>query len=143
MWASLLTPRAHTRRQDELANAAAAAEAERINTNRRRQRIQQLCESTDASSAGLMTQILKTSADQLEIQRRTNTVLQDLTTSLAALTQNQTELHRSMARQEEKIRQVETVALSLANQVQEIQDHLVSAMPLPPSYEEISGEVQL
>ena len=110
----------------------------------RRQNILQLSESTDASSAGLMSQLLKTAANQLEIQRRTNTVLQDLTISMTALAQNQTELHLSMARQEEKIRQIETVTLSLATQVQEIQDHLASAMPLPPSYEESTGEgVQL
>ena len=48
-----------------------------------------------------------------------------------------------MALQEEKLRQVETMTLSLATRVQEIQDHLASALPLPPSYEEIEGEVQL
>ena len=90
-----------------------------------------------------MAQILKTSTDQLEIQRRTNTVLQDLSTSLAALTRNQTDLHRSMALQEERLRQVETMTNSLATNVQEIQEHLTSAMPLPPSYEEIEGEVLL
>ena len=92
-----------------------------------------------------MAQILKTSTDQLEIQRRTNTVLQDLSTALAALTSNQTDLHRSMALQEEKIRQVGTMALSLATKVQEIQDHLVSTLPLPPSFEDVvdvEGEVQ-
>ena len=69
--------------------------------------------------------------------------MQDLSTSLAALTRNQTDLHRSMALQEERLRQVETMTISLATKVQEIQDHLASTLPLPPSYEEIEGEVLL
>ena len=135
--------RPQQRNQDQLAYAAAVAEAERLNANRRRRNIAELRGATDATSAGLMAQILKTSTDQLDIQRRTNTVLQDLSTSLAALTRNQTDLHRSMALQEERLRQVETMTNSLATNVQEIQEHLTSAMPLPPSYEEIEGEVLL
>ena len=135
--------RPQQRNQDQLAYAAAVAEAERLNANRRRRNIAELRGATEATSAGIMAQIMKTSTDQLELQRRTNTLLQDLSTSLAALTRNQTDLHRSMALQEERLRQVETMTISLATKVQEIQVHLASALPLPPSYEEIEGEVLL
>ena len=143
--------RPQQRNQDQLAYAAGVAEAERLNENRRRRNIAELRGATDAATAELMAQILKTSNDQLEIQRRTNTVLQDLSTALVAMTRNQTGLHRSMALQEQRLRQVETMTISLATKVQEIQTHLATAMPLPPnyeeplppSYEEIEGEVLL
>ena len=139
--------RERQRHQDLAAHAAAVAEAERLNANRNRQRnIAELRGATDAASADLMAQILKTSTDQLEIQRRTNIVLQDLSTALAALTSNQTDLLRSMALQEERIRQLGTMTSTLATQVQGIQAHLNSTLPLPPSYEDVvdvEGEVQL
>ena len=138
--------RPQQRNQDQLAYAAAVAEAERLNANRKRQRnIAELRGATDAASADLMAQILKTSTDQLEIQRRTNIVLQDLSTALAALTSNQTDLHRSMALQEERIRQLGTMTSTLVTQVQGIQGHLNSTLSLPPSYGDvvdIEGEVQ-
>ena len=139
--------RERQRHQDQLAYAAAVAEAERLNANRKRQsNIAELRGAIDAASADLMAQILKTSTDQLEIQRRTNIVLQDLSTALAALTSNQTDLLRSMALQEERIRQLGTMTSTLATQVQGIQAHLNSTLPLPPSYEDVvdvEGEVQL
>ena len=81
----------------------------------------------------------------LKLVRKPFCILHNVTT-MSGSSQSpivQTDLHRSMALQEERLRQVETMTNSLATNVQEIQEHLTSAMPLPPSYEEIEGEVLL
>ena len=65
--------RAQTRRQNDRANAAAAAAAEENNI--RRLQIRSLGESTDASVSGLMPHLLRTTAEQLDIQKRNQQIL--------------------------------------------------------------------
>ena len=124
---------------DAVSRAAAAVEAEA--DDRRRLQIRSLCESADASASGLMPHLLRANAEQLDIQKRNQEILQDLTKTIAALTQNQTAMHRAMTSQDRKLATLETGMNALANQLQEIHFHVSSLNAQPPRYEDIPRDV--
>ena len=126
---------------DAVNRAAAAVEAKA--DDRRRLQVRSLCESADASAAGLMPHLLRANAEQLDIQKRNQEILQDLTKTIAALTQNQTAMHRAMTRQDRKLATIETGMNALANQLQEIHFQVVpDPNAQPPRYEDIGDASQ-